>query len=141
MNFTLDSDTIVGYSNAEFCRTGITYQVRDVEVGQFFQFCRENGHKILVSEKVLGELRRKFRLSREDVEMYLDGVGVEYRVLPVTPEVTGKERVMRGRGVHRGDATHAAFALAHKAKLVTYNRKDYEAVEDLIDVGYPSDFY
>lgn len=140
-NYYLDSDTIIGYIKAEFCRTGYSYQVRDYEMGQFFAYCSHEGHTLLLSIPVLEAIKRKFNITQKDLDIYLSQYDLKIRIISVTDEVKALAEKYKKRGVHYDDNIHAAFAKVYGACLVTYNDRDYGPVKKEVDVKLPSQVY
>lgn len=140
--FYVDSDAMIGYVNREICRTKFTYQLREREMDDFFTFCKLKGRIILFSPKIFKEIEKVIGLTQQDIEdIFLKDCKLNYEIKPITEDIIKKARKFRQLGVHRGDDVHAAFAHTYSACLVTYNKRHYEPVENMIDVRYPSEIY
>jgi len=143
MRLYVDSNVIISYINQEF---GGKFEVMDYRVEQFFAICIEDKHKLIISDLTVKEISAHTYLSKNEVLDFLEGIGLDVGYIEYLPQ---KKRHIRDhirkrkeiQRVHRPDDLHVAFALEAKADcIVTWNKKDFEPVEKLIDVYSPDEF-
>jgi|GEM_PF-794109 len=143
MRSYVDSNVIISYINQEF---GSKFEVMDYRVEQFFAICIEDKHRLIISDLTVKEIADHTYLTKNEVIDFLKELGLDVEYEEYLPQ---KKRLIRDhirkraeiKKVPRPDDLHVAFALEAKADcIVTWNKKDFEPVEKLIDIYSPDEF-
>ena len=134
MHIYLDSNVFISALNIEFGR-----QVRPLflEAQQFFERIAQEKHTLVLSGLFFNEIKRSAFQEKEFILGYFSKLGIVVEELAVPPKVSLQD--FHSKGMHFPDSLHAFLALHSGCScLVTFNRKDFIALEAFIPVLEPT---
>ena len=136
MRIYLDSNVFISLMNLEIGR-----EIRGlfIEAEAFFRKAKDENHTLLLSDLFFREVGNKTFLNKKEVVDYIVNFGVLIELILLSEQTvdTGEFTL---KGLHHLDAIHAALAKAVKCDcIVTFNKKDFDKINDLIPVFEPSD--
>ena len=112
-----------------------------IEAEVFFRKVKTEKHTILLSGLFFAEIEKKIYLDKQEVISQFTTLGVAIELIP-NPEQTIRTSDFVKRGLHYPDSVHAAFARTGNCDcIVTFNKRDFDKINDLIAVFEPSDFF
>ena len=139
MRIYLDSNVFISLMNREI---GRGFRGLFIEAEAFFRKAKDERHTILLSDLFFTEVENNIYLSKEEIIAYIKNMGVTIEIIMPKSEHAIHIREFMKRGLHRLDSMHAAFARLGKCNcIVTFNKKDFDKIKDLIPVFEPSDFF
>ncbi|HLD59004.1 MAG TPA: PIN domain-containing protein [archaeon] len=131
----LDSNVFISFVREEI---DSAFNLRYLESRDFFAFCAEKEHTVLISEWFLREVKHIAFLDKEAVFEDFERMKVK-TVFAGNPSQESIFRIMKGCGIHAADAVHVAVALENKADfIVTWNAKDFEKAAGFVKPISPS---
>lgn len=137
MRIYLDSNVFISLMNREI---GRGFRGLFTEAEFFFRKLDEK-YTIVLSELFFAEVEKKIYLNKKEILAQFTNLGVIVEILP-NPEKTIRTSDFIKRGLHHLDAVHAALAITGKCDcIVTFNKKDFDKINDLIPVFQPLDFF
>lgn len=139
MRLYLDSNVLISLIRSEITR-GFNLFYHETE--KFFELCRKNKLTLVISELFLKEVKLKLSFKNYDeILEYFDSIfKIKYECVMFSADIKERGRKFESLGVHFPDSLHAAFALNANCKyLVTWNKKDFTPVENLITVISPDE--
>jgi len=138
MRIYLDSNVFISMTNREI---GRGLKGLFVESEAFFRKIKEEKHTILLSDLFFEEVERKIYLNREETIIQFTNLGAVVEIISVQEKTIRTSDFVK-RGPHYLDALHAAYARIGKCDcIVTFNKKDFDKIADLIPVFEPSYFF
>jgi len=107
----------------------------------FFCLCRERNIIVVISGLFLKEVKSKLSLTEKEILDYLESICcIKYELAFPTAKIAEENKELKAIGVHYPDSLHAAYALETNCEyLVTWNKKDFEPLENLIRVISPDE--
>ena len=136
MRIYLDSNVFISLMNLEIGR-GIRGLF--VEAEAFFRKAKDEKHTLLLSNLFFREVENKIFLNKNEVTDYIVKSGVRIEIISIQ-EKTVLTSEFTSKGLHHLDAVHVALAKAVKCDcIVTFNKKDFDKINNLIPVFEPSD--
>ena len=110
-----------------------------VEAEQFLERVKESGDVLVLSDLFFTEIRKKIGMRQESVIAYLRNKQVELEI--VQQREPNQVRKWLRKGIHFSDAIHLDTALRENCDcIVTFNVKDFEKVQQWIEVLEPERF-
>ena len=136
MRIYLDSNVFISLMSLEIGR-GIRGLF--VEAEAFFRKAKDKRHTLLLSSLFFREVENKIYLNKAEVIDYIVQLGVLIEIISIQ-EKTVHTSEFTSKGLHHLDAVHAALARAVKCDcIVTFNKRDFDKINDLIPIFEPSD--
>src|SRR3989344_5944021 len=136
MRIYLDSNVFISLMNLEIGR-GIRGLF--VEAEAFFRKAKDERHTLLLSSLFFREVENKIFLNKNEVIDYIVKLGVLMEIISIQ-EKTVRTNEFTSKGLHHLDAVHVALARAVKCDcIVTFNKRDFDKINDLIPIFEPSD--
>ena len=107
----------------------------------FFCLCRERNIIVVISGLFLKEVKSKTFLTEKEILDYFKSIYlIKYELAFPTAKVDERNKELKAKGLHYPDSLHAAYALETNCEyLVTWNKKDFELLENLIKVISPDE--
>ena len=138
MKLYLDSNVLISLINQEF---GKAFEYMEQAVREFLVVCGEKRHILVLSELFFKEVGDVAGLSKEDVLEYFGGISSVQCVGFGQREQKEAAKLSHTTGIHFPDSLHATIAIQNKCNyIVTWNLKDFDCVEDIINSATPRDF-
>lgn len=139
MKLYIDSNVLISLVRGEITRNiKLLYH----ETEKFFEFCKRDEISLVISELFLREVKSNIGLNNyEEILEYFNSIfKIKYECVLFSAEVKARGKEFESMGIHFPDSVHAAFALNTGCKyLVTWNKKDFLPIENLIRVISPDE--
>ncbi|MFH1256875.1 MAG: PIN domain-containing protein [Candidatus Diapherotrites archaeon] len=132
----LDSNIFIAYIRSDM---GKPFKLMFKDVEDFFDCC-PNRFVLVLSEFFIEEVEKKVHYSKSMVGEFFK----DYKISTEFIETTKIEKKLAPeffkKGLHAGDALHAAFAINSKCDfLLTFNIKDFKRLENRIKLREPKE--
>lgn len=139
MRLYLDSNIFISWIKGEF---GRKFEFMENSVARFLDWCGRERHTLLLSDLFFYEVKKITGINAEGVFERLKEFEVPIEIVETTMhDKENADGLERKRGVHKMDARHATLAMKSNAYyIITWNRKDFENVEDKVRIASPNDF-
>ncbi len=137
MKLYLDSNVLISYLRNEI---DYAFNLRFQDSSDFFTTCKEEKHKIIISDLFIKEITKTVSLNKEDIKTIFDDLKIEV----VFVEKVEKEKaieIMHKTGLHFLDSVHVGTAIKEKCGFtITWNAKDFEKTKNLMPFKTPKEF-
>ena len=138
MKIYLDSNVLISAFKIEI---GFKLRGLFVEANNFLEFTKEHNYKLVISSLVFYEIRKILFLSKQEVQEKLNLLEIEYEEVEMLQDDSFGAKKFEKLGIHSPDSKHIAIAIRTKCDcIVTFNLKDFEKANNLIEVKEPSMF-
>lgn len=132
----LDSNVFIAFIKTEI---GKPFRLMFKDVEYFFARCLDK-YTILLSDHTLSEIENIVHYSEQQTADFFITLGIDVEIINAGDREIEDAKEYAKMGVHKADALHVAIAINAGCNfIVTFNKKDFPAVEDLIQIQEPEE--
>jgi len=132
----LDANVFIAFVKSEL---GKPFRLMFQETEEFFEQCPKK-HIIVLSDHTLDEIKKIVHYSEGETEGFFRAKGIMIEKIETREKDFKLTLEFCGKGMHKADALHAALAVnAGCNAILTFNKKDFEAVKKFISAKEPAE--
>ena len=132
----LDSNVFIAFIKTEI---GKPFRLMFKDVETFFARC-SGRYTIILSGHTLREIENIVHYSAQQTADFFITLGIDVEIIKEGDREIKDAKEYSEMGVHKADAPHVAIAINGGCKfIVTFNKKDFLAVEGLIQILEPEE--
>ena len=134
----LDSNILISIFKDEI---GFNFRFLANEAQEFIINARKNNSMLIVSELLFQEVENKTVYTKEQTSEYLNSTKVVFEEINLNKQEFIEAREFEKQGIHYPDSVHLKTALKAKCNCIaTFNKKDFEKANHLIEIKEPNEF-
>ena len=135
MRIYLDSNVFISFVKRENGRRVFSL---GLQADLFFDNAKNEKNTLVLSELFFKEVKKTISLEPDEILNTLNEIGVFFETVEIRHEMVIE---LEKKGIHYPDSLHASTAILNGCDCIaTFNKKDFEKINERIEIISPSEF-